>query len=139
MYLLDTNVMSELRKPAVRRNLGVTDWIRSIDVRETYISAITLYELELGVRRKERKDPAQGELLRAWLDGAVRPQFENRILSFDERVALEAARLHVPDQQPLADSFIAATALVHGFSLVTRNIKDFKAMGVKLINPFAEN
>jgi toxin FitB len=97
------------------------------------ISAITVLELDRGVR--ERSDAAQGVRLRLWLDEAVRPLFAGRILAADERVALVAAGLHFPDRMPDMDALIAATALVHGLTLVTRNVRDMERTGAALLNP----
>ncbi|MET1068697.1 MAG: type II toxin-antitoxin system VapC family toxin [Pseudomonas prosekii] len=134
MYLLDTNVISELRKPQADAN--VVAWARSVIAPRLFISAITLKELETGVLRMERRDPIKGKLLRTWLKRHVIPTFDARILPVDAAVALRCAGLHVPDQASESDALIAATALVHGLTVVTRNINDFKASGVALINPW---
>ncbi|WP_025110363.1 type II toxin-antitoxin system VapC family toxin [Pseudomonas sp. H1h] len=136
MYLLDTNVISELRKPQADAN--VVSWAKSVIAPRLYISAITLKELETGVLRMERRDPAQGKLLRSWLTRHVMPAFEARILPVDAAVALRCASLHVPDQANQSDALIAATALVHGLTVVTRNVGDFQASGVALINPWEQ-
>ncbi|WP_460116906.1 PIN domain-containing protein [Pseudomonas sp. S2_C03] len=136
MYLLDTNVISELRKPQADAN--VVAWAKSILAPRLFISAITLKELETGVLRMERRDPAQGSVLRTWLKRHVMPAFDGRILAVDAAVALRCARLHVPDQANESDALIAATALVHGLTVVTRNIDDFKSSGVELINPWTD-
>ncbi|EJZ57463.1 MULTISPECIES: type II toxin-antitoxin system VapC family toxin [Pseudomonas] len=136
MYLLDTNVISELRKPQADAN--VVSWAKSVIAPRLYISAITLKELETGVLRMERRDPAQGKLLRSWLTRHVMPAFEARILPVDAAVALRCASLHVPDQTNESDALIAATALVHGLTVVTRNVGDFQSSGVALINPWEQ-
>ncbi|RBC03960.1 type II toxin-antitoxin system VapC family toxin [Pseudomonas sp. MWU12-2115] len=136
MYLLDTNVISELRKPQADAN--VVSWAKSVTAPRLYISAITLKELETGVLRMERRDPAQGKLLRSWLTRHVMPAFEARILPVDAAVALRCASLHVPDQTNESDALIAATALVHGLTVVTRNVGDFQSSGVALINPWEQ-
>lgn len=136
MYLLDTNVISELRKPQADAN--VVAWARSILASRMFISAITLKELETGVLRMERRDPAQGKILRTWLKRHVMPAFDARILPVDAAVALRCAHLHVPDQGNESDALIAATALVHGLTVVTRNVNDFRPSGVALINPWDE-
>ena len=97
---------------------------------------ITILELELGILLLERKDPKQGAVLRAWLDTRVLSEFDERILAVDLDVARRCAKLHIPDPRPLRDSFIAATALVHGMTVVTRNVSDFKPMGVEILNPW---
>lgn len=134
MYLLDTNVISELRKPQADKN--VVAWARSVIAPRMFISAITLKELETGVLRMERRDPAQGKVLRTWLKRHVMPAFDARILPVDAAVALRYARLHVPDQANESDALIAATALVHGLTVVTRNVADFESSGVEVINPW---
>ncbi|MFC6336417.1 PIN domain-containing protein [Pseudomonas sp. CCM 7891] len=136
MYLLDTNVISELRKPQADKN--VVAWARTVAAPRMYISAITLKELETGVLRMERRDPAQGKVLRTWLKRHVMPAFDARILPIDAAVALRCASLHVPDRANEGDALIAATALVHGLTVVTRNIADFQTSGVVLINPWDE-
>jgi len=137
MYLLDTNVVSELRKVrAGKADVRVAAWADSVDVADLFLSAISVQELEIGVLLVERRDPAQGAMLRTWLDGHVLPAFAGRILAIDTAVALRSARLHVPDPGPLRDSFIAATALVHGMTVVTRNIADFETADVPLLNPW---
>jgi predicted nucleic acid-binding protein len=135
MFLLDTNVISELRVPK-RADINVLAWASSQPVAAQFLSSITVLELELGVLQKERKDVTQGAVLRAWLDGQVLPQFAGRVLAFDQSVALRCARLHVPDPRAERDAVIAATALVHGMTVVTRNTDDFKATGVPLLNPW---
>lgn len=134
MYLLDTNVISELRKPQADKN--VVTWARTVISPRMFISAITLKELETGVLRMERRDPAQGKILRTWLKRHVMPAFDARILPVDAAVALRCARIHVPDQANESDALIAATALVHGLTVVTRNTGDFESSGVALINPW---
>ena len=138
MYVLDTNVVSELRKGRLGKADGkVLAWAASVDAADLFVSAITLMELELGVLSIERKDAVQGALLRAWLTQQVLPEFSARILPIDTAVALRCARLHVPDQGGERDALIAATALVHGMAVVTRNVADFKPTGVTVINPWA--
>jgi predicted nucleic acid-binding protein len=138
MFLLDTNVVSELRRPN-QAAPTVAAWAASVAVTDLYLSAMTLYELELGVQRIERRDERQGELLRSWLTRAVRGQFRDRILAIDEAVAARCAALQVPDPRPERDSFICATALVHRLVLVTRNVKDFAGTtGLELFNPWEQ-
>jgi toxin FitB len=138
MQLLDTHVISELRKVGSRHiDAAVARWAASAGVGGFYISVVTLMELESGVRLVERRDTKQGAMLRTWLDDKVLPGFTGRILPVDEVVALRCAALHVPDPRPERDALIAATALVHGMTLVTRNVADFEPMGVPLFNPWA--
>jgi len=137
MYVLDTNVVSELRKIRLgRADRNVAQWADSVDTADLYLSAITVQELEIGVLLAERRDPIQGAMFRTWLDSHVLPAFASRILSVDTAVAIRSAKLHVPDPRPVRDCLIAATALVHGMIVVTRNTVDFEASGVKLLNPW---
>ena len=139
MQLLDTNVVSELRKIGSRRvDTGVATWAKSAGAGGFFISVVTLMELETGVRLVERRDRKQGAMLRTWLDDKVLPGFAGRLLPVDEAVALRCAALHVPDPRLERDALIAATALVHGMTLVTRNVADFEAMEVPLFNPWVE-
>jgi predicted nucleic acid-binding protein len=138
MQLLDTNVVCELRKAGTRHiDPAVARWAAAADAGAFYLSVITLLELETGVRLVERRDRQQGAVLRTWLDDRVRPSFAGRLLPVDETVALRCAALHVPDPRPERDALIAATALVHGMTLVTRNVGDFEPMGVPLFDPWA--
>ena len=137
MYVLDTNVLSELRKVRLGKADGtVTAWTESVDAADLFVSAITIMELELGVLSIERKDAAQGAMLRSWLEQHVLPEFSGRTLPIDTAVAQRCARLHVPDKRGERDALIAATALVHGMTVVTRNVADFKALGMDVLNPF---
>lgn len=137
MFLLDTNVISELRKAGDgKADTHVVAWLSSVDATAFYLSAITLMEIELGILRIERRDPAQGARLRAWMDQRILPEFAARILPVDTAVALRCACLHVPDPRPERDAFIAATALAHGMTVVTRNVADFAPTGVPLLNPW---
>jgi toxin FitB len=137
MFLLDTNVISELRKAGDgRADANVTAWLSNVDADSFYISAVTLMELEQGILRMERRDPTQGARLRAWMDNHIVPEFLERTLPVDRVVALRCAPLHVPDPRPERDAFIAATALVHGMTVVTRNAADFEPTGVRILNPW---
>lgn len=137
MYVLDTNVVSELRKAkAGKAGRNVTTWAASVPAGSLYLSAITVLELEMGVLQIERRDRAQGSLMRAWLDEHVMPAFAGRILAVDAAVALRCARPHVPNRLAERDALIAATALVHGMTVVTRNVADFAAAKVGLIDPW---
>ncbi len=137
MFLLDTNVVSELRR-SDRADAHVLAWAAALPFADSYLSAISVLELELGVRMVERRDEAQGRVLRAWLDGQILRQFEGRILPVDTTVALQCARLHVPDPQAHRDAMIAATALVHKMTVATRNVSDFAPTGVGTFNPWTE-
>lgn len=139
MYLLDTNVVSELRKIRLGKAAPpVAKWAETVDAGELYISVITVQELEIGVLLAERRDPVQGAVLRAWLVERVLPTFNGRILDVNTAVAQRSAMLHVPNARPVRDGLIAATALVHSMTVVTRNTADFVPMGVVLINPWQD-
>jgi predicted nucleic acid-binding protein len=136
-FLLDTNVVSELRKAkAGKAHAAVRAWASRVSAGSLYVSAITLLELEMGVLQIERRDGAQGAVLRVWLDGHVLPAFAGRVLAVDAAVALQCARLHVPDMRSERDAMIAATAMVHRMTVVTRNVADFESSGVALLNPW---
>ncbi|AXD74460.1 type II toxin-antitoxin system VapC family toxin [Salmonella enterica subsp. enterica serovar Newport] len=137
MYILDTNVVSELRKARTGKiDANVAAWAESMDASALFVSSITIMELELGILSVERRDAIQGSLLRSWLEQHVLPEFSGRTLSVDTAVALRCARLHVPDKRGERDALIAATALVHGMTVVTRNVADFEPTGVAIINPW---
>ena len=137
MYLLDTNVVSELRKAdAGRADANVVAWQAKVALETCYLSAISVLELEIGVLRKARQDARQGALVRTWLGSRVLPEFAGRILPIDEAVALRCAQLHVPHPRSERDALIAATAQVHGLTVVTRNTADFVAAGVALLDPW---
>ncbi|EBE6296413.1 type II toxin-antitoxin system VapC family toxin [Salmonella enterica subsp. enterica] len=137
MYVLDTNVVSELRKARTGKiDANVAAWAENMDASALFISSITIMELELGILSVERRDAIQGSLLRSWLEQHVLPEFSGRTLPVDTAVALRCARLHVPDKRGERDALIAATALVHGMTVVTRNVADFEPTGVTIINPW---
>lgn len=137
MYLLDTNVVSELRKIRLgTANESVAAWADRIDAADLFLSVITIQELEIGVLLLERRDSLQGSIFRAWLNNHVLPAFAGRILAIDTAVVLRSAQLHVPNPRPVRDGLIAATALVHGMAVVTRNMADFKTTGVRIFNPW---
>lgn len=137
MFLLDTNVVSELRKTrSGRADAQVVAWAAGVPLAEQFLSAITVLELEVGVLRAERRDPAQAAVLRLWLEAQVLPAFAGRVLPVDAAVARRCARLHVPDPRGERDALIAATALEHGLTLATRNIADFAGCGLLLLNPW---
>ena len=137
MYLLDTNIVSELRKAkSGKADQNVKAWAESVSATSMFLSAITILELETGMLLVERRDPTQGAVLRTWLDAHVLPAFSGRILAVDLAVAQRCAKLHVPDPHSYRDSLIAATALVHGMTVVTRNVADFESAGVEIFNPW---
>ena len=132
MYLLDTNVISEMRKFRTGRgDLRVQEWASRQSHSDLFLSAITIFEMEVGVRKMMRKDQTQGRLLEEWLHVRVLREFRERIVRVDTEIALRCAALHILVTAPYRDSLIAATGLVHGFTVVTRNVKDFERMGVK--------
>ena len=136
-HLLDTTVVSEMRKARNQANNGVQDRVRSQAAETLFLSVITVLELEIGVARTERRDPRQGRQLRSWLSDRVLVAFADRIIPIDLAVAQRAAALHTPDPRPERDALIAATAKVHGLRVVTHNVKDFASMGVDVVNPWS--
>jgi predicted nucleic acid-binding protein len=137
MYLLDTNVISELRKAKSGRcNLNVIAWAKEVSPATLFLSVITVLELETGILLVEGRDPEQGAILRSWLNTHVLPVFSDRILSMDVAIAQRCAKLHIPNPCSDRDSIIAATALVHGMTVITRNVRDFERTGVDLLNPW---
>ncbi|MGI0524485.1 type II toxin-antitoxin system VapC family toxin [Rhizobium giardinii] len=136
-YLLDTNVVSELRKIGDgKADANVVAWVGREDSTAFFLSAITILELELGILGVQRRDARQGARLRTWLDNHVRPEFAGRILSIDDAVATRCAHLHIPDRRNEVDALIAATALVHELTVVTRNVKDFEGTGAIIVDPW---
>ena len=136
MFLLDTNVISELRRPD-KADRNVLAWANAVPAANFFMSAISILEIQLGARLIERKDAVQGAILRAWIDDYVLARFEGRILAIDTAVAQCCAQLHVPNPRAERDALIAATALVHGLTVVTRNVGDFEPTGVPLLNPWS--
>jgi predicted nucleic acid-binding protein len=142
MYLLDTNVVSEMRKalPAQHQSSKidrhVEEWVGSVSASELYLSVVTILELELGFLLLERRDPVQGALIRSWVRGRVLESFTGRVLAVDVAIAQRCASLHVPDPLEDRDALIAATALVYGMTLVTRNVGHFERTGVAILNPW---
>ncbi len=137
MFLLDTNVVSELRKvKAGKADKNVTKWSKSVDANDLFISVITLQEIELGILLMEKKDATQGALLRKWFVDQVIPTFAERTLVVDPAVAKTCAAINAESIRPYRDGFIAATALVHRMTLVTRDVGDFEGTCVALVNPW---
>ncbi|MFT7561948.1 MAG: putative nucleic acid-binding protein [Flavobacteriales bacterium] len=137
MYLLDTNVISELRKAkSGKADKNVLAWADSVSTAGLFLSVITVLELETGILLVERRDPKQGAVLRSWLNVQVLPAFSDRILAVDTAVAQRCAKLHVPDPRSDRDALIAATAIVHGMTVVTRNVEDFPTTDVDIVNPW---
>ncbi len=137
MYVLDTNVVAELRKvKAGKGDPNVAAWNDGVAPSQAFLSVISVLELERGILQIERRDAVQGSVLRGWMDGHVMPTFEGRVLAIDAPVAQRCAKLHVPDPRPERDALIAATALVHSMTVVTRNVEDFQSTGVEVLNPW---
>ena len=139
MYLLDTNVVSEIRKISRgQADAALEQWTHSVSFDDCHLSVITLLEIEQGILRvQHRGDEAQFMRLQHWLNDTVIPTFDQRILPIDRHTARICARLHVPDQRPYNDALIAATAIRHDLTLVTRNVRDFAELNVPLLNPFS--
>lgn len=139
MFVLDTNVVAELRKVrSGKANAGVAEWATRVHSAEMFVSVITIHELEHGVLLMERSDPDQGAVLRTWLDESVATAFVDRVLPVDEDAARRAAALHVPDPAPFRDALIAGTALSRGMTVVTRDLKDFERFdGPGVLNPWS--
>jgi predicted nucleic acid-binding protein len=137
MYLLDTNVISEFRKASIgKADRQVAAWANSVSMESMFLSAVCILEMELGTLLMERRDARQGAILRAWLEDFVLPTFAERILVVDTPVALRGAALQAPNPRSYRDALIAATALVHGMTVITRNVKDFKDTGVAILDPW---
>ncbi|MBB3138652.1 hypothetical protein FHS26_006431 [Rhizobium pisi] len=136
---MDTNVLSELRKVGDgKADANVTKWVGAQDSNDLFISAITILEIERGILTIQRRDAAQGSRLRGWMDSRVRPEFAERVLPIDDAIATRCAHLHIPDRRNEADALIAATALVHGLTVVTRNVQDFDDTGVIIVDPWQD-
>ena len=135
MYVLDTNVVSELRK-GKKADRNVRVWAQTLPAASLYLSVVSILELEMGILLVERRDPNQGGILRAWMDGHVLPSFSGRILAIDTVVAQRCAALHVPNPRSDRDALIAATALVHSMTVVSRNVTHFQPTGVAVVNPW---
>ncbi|MEZ5923133.1 MAG: type II toxin-antitoxin system VapC family toxin [Hyphomicrobiaceae bacterium] len=135
MFLLDTNVVSELRKQT-RISGPVKRWVEGATLSTLFLSSITISEVEIGAQRILQRDRRQGEWLVRWIEVGLLVAFAGRIIPVDVAVARKSASLHVPDPRSERDATIAATALVHGLTLVSRNVRDFSNMGVPVIDPF---
>lgn len=134
-YLFDTNVLSEPTKRPTPANAAVIRWLKHVPSDKTAVSTVSIFEAARGIARLQKRDPAQAGRLQLWLNDSLE-EYRGRILEVDTRVALAATRLHASKPRPDLDSLIAATALVHGLTVVTRNVKDFEPMGVPILNPW---
>jgi len=135
MFILDTNVISELRRGKPKQSAAVCAWAARQPINTLYLSAITVLEMEIGVRLMERKDAEQGRVLRVWTE-QVAEAFKGRVLVFSQATARACAPLHVPDRKSFRDSMIAATALEHRFAVATRNVGDFAIDGLRVVDPW---
>jgi toxin FitB len=135
MFVVDTNVISELRLPA-KANPQVLTWSKTVTFDQIFLSVMSILELEVGVLRLGRKDKVRAHILREWLDVEIAPNFSGRILAVNEPIARVCASLHIPKTRSDRDALIAATAIVHGMTVVTRNVADFKIPGVRVLNPW---
>jgi predicted nucleic acid-binding protein len=135
MFVLDTNVISEIRRGR-KAHPKVIAWSAATPSDDTYLSVITILEIEVGTQLMERRDAARGRLFRDWIVRTIMPSFAGRIIDIDTAVAQCCAGLHVPTTRPQRDTFIAATAIVHGMTVVTRNVGDFQMPGVRTLNPW---
>ncbi|WP_308915641.1 type II toxin-antitoxin system VapC family toxin [Jannaschia sp. LMIT008] len=136
-FVLDTNVVSELRPARTgRADPDLVAWAESVTPSALFLSVMTVLELEVGIQRVARRDPAQAESLRAWMENGVRTAFAGRVLPFGENTAILCAGLHVPDDRPDRDAMIAATAMQHASTVVTRNVSDYAPTSVPILNPW---
>ena len=135
MFLLDTNVISELRVGKANQSAAVRHWAGSVPGNQLYLSSVSILELETGVLLMERKDAHQGQMLRSWLQGVMK-EFSSQVLPFGSTTAVLCAAMHVPDRRPDRDAMIAATAKEHGYTIATRHTVDFDGCGVQLLNPW---
>lgn len=144
MYLLDTNVLSEMRKASrtkassPKMDPRVENWVNSVFALDLHVSVVSILELERGFHLLKQRDPAQAEVIRLWVRNRVLPSFDGRILSVDLAIAQRCATLVTSKPIEYRDSLIAATALVHGMTVVTRNVRHFEPTGAALVNPWDE-
>jgi len=134
-YLLDTNVISELRK-GDRADANVTAWFADVAEEEIFLSVLTVGEIRRGIESVRRRDPNSAAALDRWL-ALLREAHADRVVSIDGAITEEWGRMNVPDPLPVVDGLLAATARVLGLTLVTRNIADVEGTGVELLDPFA--
>jgi predicted nucleic acid-binding protein len=136
MLLVDTNVLSQMRRPHLAPEAFRT-WMLGVSVDTIWLSVMTLLELEVGTASAYRKDRAHGDALRRWIDVQILPNFAERLLPVDRSVVVRCATLTFDPTTRYADTLIAATALVHDLTVVTRNIRHFEPAGVRILDPFA--
>jgi len=137
MYLLDTNIISELKKlDSGKIHPQVQRWAYSINLMQTKISVVSITEIRTGILSLARKDQAQAASLDNWFTNRLLPAYRTRTLSVDTEVALICAQLHIPTKRPINDAYIAATAIAHNLTPVTRNVRDFQGLPLMLENPF---
>ncbi|MDP8101626.1 type II toxin-antitoxin system VapC family toxin [Phocoenobacter atlanticus] len=140
MFLLDTNLISEIRKiKQGKANPNVVDWFKNNSIEDFYTNPTVLMEIQRGILRKKYKDPKQFTALTNWYQNNVLKMLNGRILNITPKTAEICAKLHIPDPSPENDAWIAASAIEHNLILVTRNTKDFEGLGIKLFNPFVEH
>ena len=135
-YLLDTNVVSALRRKD-RAEKRVLDWFERVAEADFFVSVLTMMEIEIGVRRLELHDPRQAAVIRAWKEGPLEALFRGRCVTVDRETVERCAALHVPGPQPEIDALIAATAIAKRLTLVTRNERDFTGIPIAVVNPWS--
>ena len=137
MYLLDTNIIFELKKlDSGKIHPQVQRWAYSINLMQTKISVVSITEIRTGILSLARKEQAQAASLDNWFTNRLLPAYRTRTLSVDTEVALICAQLHIPTKRPINDAYIAATAIAHNLTPVTRNVRDFQGLPLMLENPF---
>ena len=137
MYLLNTNIISELKKlDSGKIHPQVQRWAYSINLMQTKISVVSIIEIRTGILSLARKGQAQAASLDNWFTNRLLPAYRTRTLSVDTEVALICAQLHIPTKRPINDAYIAATAIAHNLTPVTRNVRDFQGLPLMLENPF---
>ena len=134
-FLLDTNVISEIRKRD-RAHANVARWVAATPADKIFTSVVVLAEIRRGIELKRRRDPLQADRLDAWF-GTMRNRLGTRVYAVDEAIADAWAVMSVPDPLPLVDGILAATAKVHGLTLVTRNVADVARTGIAVVDPFS--
>jgi toxin FitB len=135
MYLIDTNVVSEIRK-GQRAAPAVVSWFQLQRQETLFLSVITILEVEQGYQKLLRHDVRQAQIIRNWIDSGLLKGFQDRILSVDTKIVRQCAGLHIPNKKPYADAMIAATALSYDLTIITRNTRDFEQTGARLLNPW---